>query len=70
MSGWARLGSKMQKCTFNVIFKLGRNCIVGAGTVVLQDLEQDAVYAGVPARLINTRPSVEETLKSMKIPGH
>ncbi len=34
---------------------IGRGAVVGAGSVVTQDLEPDGVYAGVPARLIRTR---------------
>jgi acetyltransferase-like isoleucine patch superfamily enzyme len=31
---------------------IGRNCVVGAGSVVAHDVEDDSVVAGVPARLI------------------
>ena len=32
--------------------KIGDNCIIGAGTVVINDLNENCVYAGNPARLI------------------
>ncbi|MGN0729204.1 acyltransferase [Treponema sp.] len=32
--------------------KIGRNCVVGAGSVVTKDFEENSVYAGVPAKKI------------------
>lgn len=32
--------------------KLGKNCLVGAGAVVIKDVEDNAIVAGVPARVI------------------
>lgn len=32
--------------------KLGKNCLVGAGSVVIKDVEDNAVVAGVPAKVI------------------
>jgi len=32
--------------------KIGRNCVVGAGSVVTKNLEENSVYAGVPAKKV------------------
>ena len=32
--------------------KIGRNCVVGVGSIVNKDLDSDCVYAGVPARKV------------------
>lgn len=32
--------------------RIGRNCIVEAGSVVMKNLEENSVYAGVPAKNI------------------
>ncbi len=34
------------------VCRLGKNCLVGAGAVVIKDVEDDAVVAGVPAKFI------------------
>jgi len=34
--------------------KIGRNCVVGAGSVVLRDVDNHAVVAGNPARIIKS----------------
>ena len=34
--------------------KIGRNALVGAGTVVVKDVPEDAVVVGNPARVVNT----------------
>ena len=34
--------------------KIGRNALVGAGTVVIKDVPDDAVVVGNPARVVNT----------------
>ena len=34
------------------VHKIGKNSIIGAGSVVLDDVEPDSVYAGVPAKKI------------------
>lgn len=31
---------------------IGRNCVVGANSVVTKDLEENGIYGGVPAKLI------------------
>ena len=43
--------------------KIGNNSIIGAGSVVAKDVEDDSVYAGVPARRIC---SVEEYCNKFK----
>jgi acetyltransferase-like isoleucine patch superfamily enzyme len=37
--------------------KVGNNAVIGAGSVVLQDIPADAIVAGVPARIIRMKPS-------------
>lgn len=34
------------------IHELGENCLVGAGAVVIKDVPDNAVVAGVPAKII------------------
>ena len=34
------------------INELGENCLIGAGAVVINDVENNAVVAGVPAKVI------------------
>ena len=34
------------------IHELGENCLVGAGSVVIHDVPDNAVVAGVPAKVI------------------
>ncbi|MBU6245860.1 MAG: hypothetical protein KGP12_11660 [Actinomycetales bacterium] len=40
---------------------IGENTVVGAGSVVTKDLEANAIYAGVPARLIRRRTMASGT---------
>lgn len=42
--------------------KIGRGCVVGAGSVVTKDIPDYAVVAGVPARIIATKFSMEDVL--------
>ncbi|HEV2837337.1 MAG TPA: acyltransferase [Pyrinomonadaceae bacterium] len=37
--------------------RLGRACVIGAGAVVTSDVPPEAVYAGVPAARIGSRPA-------------
>ena len=39
--------------------RVGRNAVVGANSVVLSDVPDDAVVMGVPARRVGTRPGAE-----------
>jgi serine acetyltransferase len=39
--------------------KIGNRVIIGAGSVVLKDIPDDAVAAGNPCRVIRIRPAVE-----------
>lgn len=32
--------------------KIGKNCVVGAGSVITKNLEENSVYAGVPAKKV------------------
>lgn len=35
--------------------KLGTNCLIGAGAVVIRDVKDNAVMAGVPAKILRTK---------------
>ena len=37
------------------ISKLGENCLIGAGAVVIHDVEDNSIVAGVPAKLIRKK---------------
>lgn len=51
--------------------RLGRGCVIGAGAVVTDDVPEQAVFAGVPARAIGSRSttirSQAETLSKTAI---
>jgi len=40
--------------------KIGRNSIVGAGSVVINDIPPDSIVMGVPARVISSMPKYRE----------
>lgn len=42
---------------------IGDNCVVGANSVVNRDIPSNSVAAGLPARVINTRPPMDENLR-------
>lgn len=42
---------------------IGDNCVVGANSVVNCDIPSNSVAAGLPARVINTRPPMDENLR-------
>jgi serine O-acetyltransferase len=48
--------------------KIGRNCVIGANAVVLQDVPECSVVAGIPARVVSRRPEMDEDLRP--IGGH
>jgi serine O-acetyltransferase len=39
--------------------KIGSHCVVGAGAVVVNDTEENVVLAGVPAKVIKDRKTIE-----------
>ena len=45
-----------QACTVRQGLKIGRNCMIGMGAVVVKDVPPDSVMAGNPARKIKGRP--------------
>lgn len=46
--------------------KIGRNCVIGAGSVVTKDVPDETVVAGVPAkRLCSVKEYAEKCLASM-----
>ena len=38
------------------VFNLGKDCLIGAGAVVIKDVPDGAVMAGVPAKIIKYKP--------------
>ena len=47
--------------------KIGRGCVVGAGSVVTKDIPDYAVVAGIPARIIATKFSLEDVLSHERV---
>lgn len=46
-----------QKCLILPGVSIGRNCIIGAGSLVNKDIPDNSVAAGVPARIIDETTS-------------
>ena len=38
-----------------IMANIGANCVVGAGSVVIDDIPENAIVAGNPARVIKVR---------------
>ena len=53
---FARIGAN---CTILPGVRIGRNCLVGAGSVVTKDVPENAVVAGNPARVIKMVDELE-----------
>lgn len=49
---WIGGGAVIKNGASSQKIKIGRNTIIGLGSVVLQDCEPESIYAGVPARKI------------------
>lgn len=47
--------------------KIGRGCVVGAGSVVTKDIPDYAVVVGSPARIIATKYSLDDVLRHERI---
>ena len=45
---------------------IGGNCVVGANAVVLKDVPANSIAVGVPARVVGTRPPMDEFLRPIK----
>ena len=47
-------------------FSIGRNCVIGAGSIVTKDVPDETVVAGIPARKIcTTKEYAERSLSTM-----
>jgi serine O-acetyltransferase len=42
---------------------VGRNCVIGANAVVVRDVPPSSIVAGVPGRVVGTRPEMDENLR-------
>lgn len=49
------------------LHRLGKDCLVGAGAVVIKDVPDGAVMAGVPAKIIKYKPGYGEIAKTYHI---
>lgn len=45
----------MGSTTVTGIYKIGQKSTIGAGALVLKDVDSNAVYAGVPAKKIRSK---------------
>lgn len=43
--------------------RIGQNCVVGANSVVVSDIPENSVAAGLPAKVVNTRPMMDADLR-------
>jgi serine O-acetyltransferase len=43
--------------------RVGQNCVVGANSVVITDIPENSVAAGLPAKVVNTRPVMDADLR-------
>lgn len=50
--------------------RIGSNSVVGANAVVLKDVPPNSIVAGVPARVIGTRPLMDENLRPIPTGPH
>ncbi len=46
--------------------RIGRNSVIGANAVVVRDVPPNSIVAGVPARIIGTRPPMDENLRPIR----
>lgn len=46
------------------VTKLGRDCLIGAGAVVIKDVPDGAVMAGVPAKVIKYKPNYQPNIRT------
>jgi serine O-acetyltransferase len=46
--------------------RIGKNSVIGANAVVLKDVPPDSIVAGVPAKVVGTRPEMDENLRPVR----
>lgn len=44
--------------------RLGKDCLIGAGAVVIKDVPDGAVVAGVPAKIIKVKPEYDDSVQA------
>lgn len=48
--------------------KIGRNCVIGAGSIVTKDVPDETVVVGVPAKVLcSTQEYAEKCLANMPV---
>ncbi len=47
---------------------IGKNCVIGANSVVNKNVPANSVAAGMPAKVISQRPEMDENLRPVH--GH
>jgi acetyltransferase-like isoleucine patch superfamily enzyme len=64
---WTRLDTRVRKnasigagSTINPGVQIGENALIGAGSVVTKDIPDNAIAVGVPARVVGSRPPLDE----------
>lgn len=45
--------------------KIGKNCIIGAGSIVSKDIPDNSVAVGIPARIVNTTDGYLKKIKDV-----
>lgn len=60
---WTRLSTRVRRhasigagSTINPGVQIGRNVLIGAGSVVTKDIPDNAIALGIPARVVGSRP--------------
>lgn len=46
---------------------IGNNVVIGAGSIVTKNLEENAVYAGIPARLVKSLDEYKKNILEKSI---
>ena len=52
LSTGVNFGASISATIMTGVHELGENCLIGAGAVVIKDVPQNAIMAGIPAKVL------------------